>query len=98
MRTKTTRATFALPEFHRRGTETAKAVVGVMDGSDWLQKFLDMHRPDAVRVLDFPQAVEHLATAAQASFGSGTPATQAWLDEHAAVLRGRGILTPCWLP
>ena len=77
----------ALPEFHRRGTETAKVVVGVMDGSDWLQKFLDMHRPDAVRVLDFPHAVEHLASAAQASFGSGTPATQAWLDEHAAVLR-----------
>ena len=77
----------ALPEFHRRGTETAKVVVGVMDGSEWLQKFLDMHRPDAVRILDFPHAVEHLAAAAQASLGAGTPATKAWLDEQSAVLR-----------
>ncbi|HUZ76902.1 MAG TPA: ISKra4 family transposase [Chloroflexota bacterium] len=77
----------ALPEFHRRGTETATVVVGVMDGSEWLQKFLDMHRPDAVRILDFPHAVEHLAAAAQASLGAGTPDTKAWLDEQSTILR-----------
>ncbi len=77
----------ALPEFHRRGTETAHVVVGVMDGSDWLQALLDLHRPDAVRVLDFPHAVEHLAAAAQATFDQGTPTTQAWLNEQIGVLR-----------
>jgi hypothetical protein len=36
-------------------------VVAVMDGSDWLQKFIDVQRPDAVLILDFPYAMEHLA-------------------------------------
>jgi hypothetical protein len=28
--------------------------------SDWIQGFIDFHRPDAVRILDFPHAAEHL--------------------------------------
>jgi hypothetical protein len=74
-------------EFHRRGTETAGVVVGVMDGADWLQKLLDRSRPDAARVLDFPHAVEHLADAAQASVGAGSDAAAAWLAEQARALK-----------
>jgi hypothetical protein len=74
-------------ELYRRGTPTAGVVVGVMDGSEWLQGFLDLHRPDAVRVLDFPHAVEHLAVAAQAAFGPGTAATSTWLEEQRHTLR-----------
>ncbi len=86
---RTDQATFtrlAEVELHRRGTATAGVVVGVMDGADWLQKFLDYHRPDAVRVLDFPHALEYLAAAARASFGSG-PAAEAWLDAQADALK-----------
>lgn len=79
----------ALLELHRRGTETAGVVVGVMDGSDWLQKFLDLHRPTAVRILDFPHAVQHLAAAAQAAFGIGTPAAADWLSQQRTDLRHR---------
>ena len=75
----------ALVEFHARGTERAGVVVAPMDGSEWLQGLLDMHRPDAVRVLDFPHALQHLAVAAQAVFGAG--AAQAWLDEQAHTLK-----------
>jgi hypothetical protein len=77
----------ALVETHQRGVATAGTVVGVMDGSPWLQGFLDYHRPDAVRILDFPHAVEHLATAAQAAFGVGAPAASAWLTAQAHTLR-----------
>ncbi|MGI8969699.1 MAG: ISKra4-like element ISKra2 family transposase [Dehalococcoidia bacterium] len=77
----------ALGELHRRGTPTAGVVVGVMDGSEWLQGFLDLHRPDAVRILDFPHAVEHLAAAAQASFGSGTLLATTWLEDQRHTLR-----------
>jgi hypothetical protein len=73
----------ALVEAHRRGTETAGAVVGVMDGAEWLQGFLDFHRPDAVRVLDFPHAVQHLAEAARACLGPERPEAAAWLAEQA---------------
>jgi hypothetical protein len=76
----------ALVETQRRGTETAGRVVGVMDGAEWLQPFLDFHRPDAVRVLDFAHAVEYLTTAAQATFGPGTAAA-AWLEIQAHALK-----------
>ena len=77
----------AWPELHRRGTETAGVVVAVADGSEWLQKFIDLQRPNAVRILDFPHAVEHLALAAQATYGVGTAATTTWLAEQTATLR-----------
>jgi hypothetical protein len=83
----------ATVELARRGTEQAAVVVGVMDGAAWLQGFLDHHRPDAVRVLDFPHAVEHLATAAQATFGAGTADATAWLDAQAHDLKHAGPAT-----
>ena len=77
----------ATGETHRRGTATAGTVVAVADGAAWCQGFVDLHRPDAVRVLDYPHAVEHLGQAAQAGFGPGTAATSAWLGEQAHALR-----------
>jgi hypothetical protein len=74
-------------ELHRRGTATAGTVVAVMDGAGWLQKFLDYHRPDAVRVLDFPHVLGHLASAGQATFGAGTLATSTWLERQVDALR-----------
>jgi hypothetical protein len=80
----------ATVELARRGTEHAAVVVGVMDGAAWLQGFLDHHRPDAVRILDFPHAVEHLTTAAHAAFGAGAPEATAWLDDQAHHLKHAG--------
>ena len=74
-------------ELHRRGLETAGTVCGVMDGADWEQTFLDVHRPDAKRILDFPHSIEHLTTAGQATLGVGTAATTAWRDEQAHALK-----------
>jgi hypothetical protein len=47
-------------EMRRRGVSQAKAVCAVTDGADWIQGFVDLHRPDALRVLDFPHAAEHV--------------------------------------
>lgn len=77
----------ALVERHRRGTATAKQVVAVMDGSTWLQHFTDAHRPDAVRVLDFPHAAEHVSAAARAVWGEGTEPTKQWLDRWLSDLK-----------
>ncbi len=74
-------------ETHRRGTTTAGTVVAVTDGAIWCQGVIDWHRPDAVRVLDFPHAVEHLSTAAQAVFGPGTAAASEWLGVQRHALR-----------
>lgn len=69
----------ALVETHRRGTENAGKVAAVNDGAEWEQGFVDYHRPDAVRILDWGHSTEHLAAAAQAVFGAGTAETSEWL-------------------
>lgn len=77
----------AWPELWRRGIETAASVVAPMDGAEWEQSFLDVHRPDAVRILDFPHAVEYLSTAAHATWGKASPVARHWLDQHAHELK-----------
>jgi hypothetical protein len=83
----------ATGETHRRGTATAQTVVAVTDGAIWCQGFVDLHRFDAVRVLDFPHAVEHLSLAAQTVFGPGTAAASDWLGVQAHALRHGGEAT-----
>jgi hypothetical protein len=59
----------------------------VVDGAEWLQKFVDWHVPKAVRILDFPHAAEHLTLAAQGVFGHGTAETSEWLGKWRHELR-----------
>jgi len=80
----------ALVETHRRGVETAGAVGFVTDGSEWLPKFADHHRADAIRILDFPHAGEHLALVGQASLGAGSSAATSWLETQLQELKHTG--------
>lgn len=50
----------ATMEMHRRGVERAGKVVAVNDGADWIQQFIDLHAPEAIRVLDFSHASGYL--------------------------------------
>ena len=77
----------AYVEAYQRGTESAGVVCAVQDGAEWLQGLVDVLRPDAVRILDFPHAVKHLTAAAQPVLGNGTPAFTAWLDQQAHTLK-----------
>jgi hypothetical protein len=61
-------------EVHRRGVETAGTVAAVSDGAPWCQGFVDRHRPDAVRILDYPHASQRLADVAEAVWGEGCQA------------------------
>jgi hypothetical protein len=72
----------ATVETHRRGTETAGMVCAVVDGAEWEQGFIDLHRPDAVRILDWAHAVASLDAAAQAAYGPGTVRAQTWLAQQ----------------
>lgn len=77
----------ATAEMYRRGTETAGQVAAVLDGAVWQQSFVDLHRPDAMRILDFPHAAEHLNQAVSATLGADTPATRGWLTTHLHALK-----------
>jgi hypothetical protein len=74
-------------ELQRAGIATAKTVCGVMDGADWEQTFLDVHRADAIRILDFPHAVEYLTRAAHTTWGAEAPAAEHWIQEQAHTLK-----------
>jgi hypothetical protein len=56
-------------------------VGAVTDGAEWIQAFVDFHRPDALRILDFPHAGERVAKIGQAKFGEDTPEVKVWLTQ-----------------
>lgn len=80
----------ALCETHRRGVETAAQVVAVTDGAVWEQGFIDYHRDDAARVLDFPHAAEYIAQMGSAVWGVETDTTEEWLKEQLHTLKHEG--------
>lgn len=68
----------ALAEWHRRGGENARRVVAVNDGAMWIQSFIDYHCPQAIRVLDFAHAQEHVAAVGRAIYGADTDTFRQW--------------------
>lgn len=71
-RTDSTRfGELATLELHRRGIEAARRVGAVVDGALWCQSFIDLHYPEALRILDFAHAAEYLTTIAQAEGADG---------------------------
>ena len=77
----------ATVETYRRGTPTAGTVAAVLDGAVWQQGFVDLHRPDAVRILDFPHAGQHLSGAAHAVWGEGSPTAACWVSRWLGELK-----------
>jgi hypothetical protein len=55
-------------ETHRRATHKAEKVTAVVDGAEWIQEFLDLQCPAAVRIIDWAHSSSYVAQAAQALF------------------------------
>jgi hypothetical protein len=85
-------------QMRRRGVSQAKAVCAVTDGAEWLQGFIDFHRPDALRVLDFPHAAEHLNLLLEALQQAGMTLPPNAFDRCLHILkhRGPGLLVRCY--
>lgn len=77
----------ALGEVVRRGVDQAPTVVAVSDGAPWIQSFVDLHCPQAVRILDFAHAAGYVAQAATEAFGAETASGQAWFATQRHTLR-----------
>lgn len=80
----------ALVEMHRRSVEKAQEVAAIMDGAEWEQGFADYHCPQAIRILDFPHAAEHVSLIGEALYGEHTTESQAWLSERLHRLKHEG--------
>ena len=76
-------ATFAdqaSAELRRRGIERAKEVCAIQDGAEWIQGFVDGHRHDAVRILDFAHAASYVYAMADKVRESGGHLPSKWVD------------------
>jgi hypothetical protein len=80
----------ALMETVRRGLHQAAEVAAVNDGAEWIQQFIDYHRPDAVRILDFPHAAERFTTIYQTCQEAGVPLPAEWPAEQRRRLKEEG--------
>jgi len=80
----------ALVETHRRGVEKATAVCAVQDGAEWLTGLVDYHRADAVRILDFAHAAEHISAMGQAVISADSTMLDDWLVKQLHALKHEG--------
>lgn len=76
-------ATFAdqaSAEVRRRGVERAKQVCAIQDGAEWIQGFVQGHRHDALRILDFAHAADYIIEIAEKVREGGGHLPAKWVD------------------
>lgn len=73
-------ADLASAEIARRGISQAKSVCAIQDGAEWLQGFVDGHRKDAIRILDFAHAAQYLGHIAEQGQLAGYHVPKHWLS------------------
>ncbi len=83
-------ADLAEVEMRRRKVIQAEQVCAVTDGADWLQGFIDLHRSDAVRILDFPHGASHLSNPLEVLEKMGHHFPAQMLERCLHVLKHRG--------
>jgi hypothetical protein len=83
-------AELAEVETQRRGVVQAEQVCAVTDGAEWLQGFIDLHRADALRILDFPHAAQRFGMIAEAYQQHGHPLPAQWVQHHCHALKHEG--------
>lgn len=79
----------AAGEMRRRKVAQAMQVCAVTDGAEWCQAFADRYRPDAVRILDFPHAAEHVSALLEACRQAGLRLPDQMLSRCLHVLKHR---------
>jgi hypothetical protein len=85
-------ADLAEVETRRRGVTLAKQVGAVTDGADWRHRFIDLHRPDALRILDFAHAAQRFGAIVDLFAQAGQPLSTDWVHQQCHRLKHDG---PC---
>ena len=75
----------------RRGVREAGRVVFVADGAVWIWNLVSHHFPEAVQIVDWYHAVEHLWQVANAWYGQGSSAARKWVKVNKARLMEDGV-------
>jgi hypothetical protein len=83
-------ADLAEVETRRRGLVQAQSVCAVTDGAEWLQGFIDLHRPDALRILDFAHAAQRFGQIRDAYEATEHPLSAQWVQQQCHDLKHDG--------
>jgi len=72
-----------------QGVDKARRVVGMGDGAPWIWNLVAEHFPQAVEIVDFYHAVEHLWTVGETLWGDRerSAATRGWVRHYRRQLR-----------
>ncbi len=79
-----------LVEVQRRGIEHCRQVAMLGDGADWVQNLASYHRPDAIRILDFPHAGQRIGAVGQVLWGEGSQEAKDWTTQRLHQLKHEG--------
>ncbi|MGC9317970.1 MAG: ISKra4 family transposase [Armatimonadota bacterium] len=74
----------------RLGVEDAEEVVMIGDGAEWIWNLVAMHFPDAVQILDYYHACEHIHEVAEAHYGEDDQRARRWATAHKRKLLEEG--------
>lgn len=77
-------------EIRRRGLDQAAEVAALQDGAEWIQGFVDGHRADAVRILDFAHAAHYLHEIATLAQTAGVSLPPTWASQQVHDLKEHG--------
>lgn len=83
-------SSLATGELHRRGLDGAQQVAAVVDGAEWCQSFIDLHYPEAVRILDFAHAAEYVTAIGQSDGPQGALLSAEELNKLYQLLKVEG--------
>ena len=73
-------------EAERRGYLKARVKLFLADGAPHIRELKNLHFPEAVFILDWAHAAQHLGDCAKALFGEGTGKAHAWYQAHRSKL------------
>lgn len=74
-------------EASKRGSENAKEIVALGDGSKWIWGLVQMHFPGAVEIVDWFHATERIWEIAKLVYGEGTTQSSRWANKQIDLLQ-----------
>ena len=74
-----------------RGSSNAKRLIVLGDGAKWIWNQSDTHFPDAIEILDWYHACEHLWEVAREFYGEGKERCRNWVDAQKGLLMGNKV-------
>lgn len=77
-------------EMRRRRVDQAKEVAALNDGAEWIVGFVQGHRADALRILDFAHAAQYIAEIGTLAQNAAVTLPPTWLAEQLHDLKHEG--------